>query len=134
MSFWSETFLATSAVSRHLQYHGFKTTTLFAQVTLHVLKIKSPCRTPLMPWWIVLTIWETDWWLRLSRFSSGTTTSIRVIHCYGAINPIATPWKTQFGNRKSPFVVGDTSSNGCFSIVMLVFRGILAPCCYPCHK
>ena len=25
----------------------------------------------------------------------------------------------------SPFLVGDTSSNGCFSIVMLVFRGVI---------
>ena len=26
---------------------------------------------------------------------------------------------------KSPFLVGDTSSNGCFLIVMLVFRGVI---------
>ena len=25
----------------------------------------------------------------------------------------------------SPFLVGDTSSNSCFSIVMLVFRGVI---------
>ena len=28
------------------------------------------------------------------------------------------------GNGKSPFLIGDTSSTGCFSIVMLVFRGL----------
>ena len=29
------------------------------------------------------------------------------------------------GNGKSPFLIGDTSSNGCFSIVMLVFGGVV---------
>ena len=27
-------------------------------------------------------------------------------------------------NGKSPFLIGDISSNGCFSIVILVFRGV----------
>ena len=38
--------------------------------------------------------------------------------------PPTTPPKNQHDNGTSPFLIGDTSSNGWFSIVMLVFSGV----------
>ena len=35
------------------------------------------------------------------------------------------PQKNYHGNGKSPFLIGDTSSNGCFFMVMLVFWHVL---------
>ena len=35
------------------------------------------------------------------------------------------PPKTNMTMENHKFLIGDTSSNGCFSIVMLVFRGVL---------
>ena len=37
-------------------------------------------------------------------------------------------WIYRPENWESPFLIGDTSSNGCFSIVMLVFGGVYNPC------
>ena len=50
------------------------------------------------------TIWEDDKFLRPPRGFA--------------------PPKNEHDNRKSPCLVGDTSSSGCFSTVILVFRGV----------
>ena len=36
---------------------------------------------------------------------------------------VVTPPKTNMTMENHPFLIGDTSSNGCVSIVMLVFQG-----------